>query len=92
VHVTSSALAATLTNTGTSSLTGIVPVITGINPDDFAITTGANACGASLAAGASCSIYVTFTPSAAVSFSAALSVADSATGSPQIGYVLGTGK
>jgi len=91
VHVTSSALAATLTNTGTSSLTGIVPVITGINPDDFAITTGANACGASLAAGASCSIYVTFTPSGVASFSATLSVADSATGSPQIGYVLGTG-
>jgi len=91
VHVTSSALAATLTNTGTSSLTGIAPVITGINPDDFAISTGPNACGASLAAGASCSIYVTFTPSGVASFSAALSVADSATGSPQIGYVLGTG-
>jgi sugar lactone lactonase YvrE len=91
VHVTSSALAATLTNTGSNTVTGIAPVITGINPDDFAISTGPNACGASLAAGASCSIYVTFTPSAAVSFSATLSVADSATGSPQIGYVLGTG-
>jgi hypothetical protein len=91
VHTTSAALAATLTNNGSTALTGIVPTIGGNNFDDFAITTGANACGASLAAGASCSIYITFTPSLATGFSAVLSVADSATGSPQTTLLLGTG-
>jgi hypothetical protein len=88
---TATALVATLSNTGTSSLTGIVPSIVGPNPDDFAITTGTNACGASLAAGASCNYYITFTPSGAFGFSAALSVADNATGSPQITTLVGTG-
>jgi sugar lactone lactonase YvrE len=91
VQVTSAPLAATLTNTGTTSLTGIAPTITGANPSDFAISTGANACGATLAAGSSCSIYVTFTPASAASFSATLSVADSATGSPQTSSLTGTG-
>jgi uncharacterized protein YpmS len=91
-HTTSAALAATLTNTGTNTVTGIAPSITGNNPDDFAITTGANACGATLAAGASCSFYITFTPSVVSGFSANLSVADSATGSPQSTLLLGTGQ
>jgi hypothetical protein len=90
-HTTSAALAATLTNTGSNTVTGIASSIGGANPDDFAITTGTNACGASLAAGASCNIYVTFTPSLAAGFSATLSVADSATGSPQTSTLLGTG-
>ncbi len=90
-HTTSAALAATLTNTGSNAVTGIVASIGGNNPDDFAISTGANACGATLAAGASCSIYVTFTPSMATAFSASLSVADSATGSPQVATLLGEG-
>jgi hypothetical protein len=63
----------------------------GTNPSDFALTTGANACGATLAAGSSCSIYVTFTPASATSFSATLSVADSASGSPQTVSLTGTG-
>ena len=91
VGTTSAALAATLSNTGNGALNNIVPSITGANPSDFAISTGANACGASLAPGASCSIYVTFTPASAVSFSATLSVADSATGSPQTSSLTGTG-
>jgi hypothetical protein len=90
-HTTSAALAATLTNTGSNTVTGIAPSIGGANPDDFAISTGTNACGASLAAGASCNIYITFTPSIAAGFSATLSVADSATGSPQTSTLLGTG-
>jgi hypothetical protein len=88
---TSAALAATLSNTGTTALNNIVPSITGANPSDFALSTGANACGATLAAGSSCSIYVTFTPATATSFSATLSVADSATGSPQTATLTGTG-
>jgi hypothetical protein len=88
---TSSALAATLSNTGNASLNNIVPNITGANPSDFAITTGSNACSATLAANATCSIYVTFTPSSAASFSATLSVADSASSSPQTSSLTGTG-
>ena len=88
---TSAALAATLSNTGTAPLNNIVPSIAGTNPSDFAPTTGANACGATLASGSSCSIYVTFTPASAASFSAALSVADSASGSPQTAVLSGTG-
>ena len=44
-----------------------------------------------VAANAACSIYITFTPASATSFSATLSVADSATGSPQIAALTGTG-
>jgi len=88
---TSSALAATLSNTGNATLniTGIT--IAGTNPTDFALTTGANACGATLAASSSCSIYITFTPATATSFSATLQVADNASGSPQTSALTGTG-
>jgi len=84
-------MAATLSNTGNGALNNIVPTITGADPSDFALSTGANACGSTLAAGSSCSIYVTFTPAAATSYSATLSVADSATGSPQTSSLTGTG-
>ncbi len=90
-RTTSSALAATLSNTGTATLNNIVPTITGANPSDFALSTGTNACGATLAAGSSCMIYVTFTPASASSFTATLSVADSASGSPQTSTLTGTG-
>jgi sugar lactone lactonase YvrE len=91
VGTTSSTLSATLTNTGnaTLSITGIT--IGGANSSDFAIATGGNACGTTLAANASCSIYVTFTPASAASFSSTLSVADNATGSPQTSTITGTG-
>ena len=85
-------MAATLTNTGSNTVTGIVPTFAGGNPDDFALTAGANACGATLAAGASCNFYVTFTPSGAAPFSAYLSVADSATGAPQTTCLLYTSR
>jgi hypothetical protein len=88
---TSAAQTATLSNTGNATLTGITPSITGTNPSDFAITTGTNACGTSLAAGSTCSIYVTFTPASAASFTATLSVADNATPSPQTAMLNGTG-
>jgi len=91
VGATSSAMAATLSNTGNASLNNIVPSVTGTNPSDFAISTGANACGATLAAGSTCSIYITFTPASATSFSGTLSVADSAAGSPQTASLTGTG-
>jgi hypothetical protein len=55
----------TLTNTGTTQLTGIAVTIGGTNPADFtyrpALPLG-GACGATLAAGASCTITVQFQP------------------------------
>ena len=82
---------ATLSNSGNAALTGIVPSITGANPADFAIATGANACGSTLAASSTCIIYVTFTPASAAGFTATLSVADNASGSPQTVTLSGTG-
>jgi len=88
---TSSALAATLTNSGGSALNISSVAIGGTNPSDFAITTGTNACGTSLAANASCSIYVTFTPAAAASYSATLTVTDNASPTTQTSALTGTG-
>jgi len=88
---TSAAQAATLSNTGNAPLTGIAASIAGTNPGDFALSTGTNACGTTLAAGASCSIDVTFTPAAIASYSATLSVADNAAGAPQTTALSGTG-
>jgi N-acetylneuraminic acid mutarotase len=91
LKTTSAAATVTLSNTGTAALTGIVISLKGTNPSDFATTTGADACGTSLAAGSSCDIYVTFTPAAAASYAATLSVADNASGSPQTAALTGTG-
>ena len=88
---TSLAMAVKLSNTGDATLTGISPSITGTNPSDFAITTGTNVCGATLAASATCNIYVTFTPAAAAGFTATLSVADNASNTPQTATLNGTG-
>jgi hypothetical protein len=71
---------ATLTNSGTSTLTITGISFTGPNAADFGQT---NTCGASLAAGANCTISVTFTASAAGTESATLNVADSDPSSPQ---------
>jgi trimeric autotransporter adhesin len=82
----------TLSNTGSAGLTGITPTLTGTNASAYAmLTSGTNVCGATLAAGATCNIYVTFTPSATGSLPATLSVADSASGSPQTVSLTGTG-
>jgi hypothetical protein len=85
---TSAAQTVTLTNTGTVAVvvTSISP--TGTNASSFAQT---STCGASLAASASCTINVTFSPSATGSFIAALSIADNASGSPQMVTLNGNG-
>src|SRR5436853_311480 len=63
---------------------------------DFAATsTGASACPtspATLAAGANCTINVTFTPTASGARTGTLSLADDAGGSPQIMTLSGNGK
>ncbi len=85
---TSAAQTLTLTNTGNSSISITGVTLAGANPTAFSLT---NSCASTLAAGAQCSIAVTFTPSSATQFSATVSVADNATGSPQTAALTGTG-
>jgi probable HAF family extracellular repeat protein len=80
VGTTSPAQIVTLTNVGTTTLTVTGIAITGTNAADFTQT---HKCASSLAAGASCSISVTFKPTATGLRNAALSVSDNAGGSPQ---------
>ena len=76
---TSAAQMVTLSNTGTATLTGIAISLSGSGI--FAQT--ATTCGASLAAGGSCTISLAYTPIAAGTVTGTLSIADNASGSPQ---------
>jgi hypothetical protein len=76
----------TLRNTGNAALTISGITISGVSGNDFAQT---NNCGSSVAAGASCTINVAFTPTASGSRSASISIADSI--SPQSVSLAGTG-
>jgi hypothetical protein len=88
VGTAATALPMTLSNPGTGALTITSISVTGTNASSFAQT---NNCGTSLTAGGTCTITVTFTPATAASLSAAISVADNATGSPQSAVITGTG-
>jgi hypothetical protein len=88
VGATSSPLSLQLVNTGNVSLTLNSIGITGSNGPDFHQT---NTCGGSLAAGAGCTVNITFIPTAGGYRAASLSVSDSETGSPQLIPVFGTG-
>ncbi|MFZ0961785.1 MAG: Ig-like domain repeat protein [Terriglobia bacterium] len=85
---TSASQTVTLTNTGTATLSITSVNLTGTYPGDFAQT---NNCGSSVAAGASCTINVTFTPAAVGSRSAEVSILDNASGSLQLINLSGTG-
>jgi hypothetical protein len=87
----------TLTNTGTANLVinqnGVT--ITGTNSTDYTFT-GSNTCNSgtgttTIATGNSCAITIQFTPSAAGTRTATISVADNASGSPHTVSVTGTG-
>ena len=78
----------TLSNKGSVTVSISSISVTGANAGDFAQT---NTCGTSVAAGASCSIRVTFTPSAKGKRTASISVSDNGGGSPQTASVSGTG-
>ena len=70
LNVTTTAQTITLSNTGTAPL-GINSIrLGGINPNQFSITS--NACGASLAAGSSCTINVAFRPTGTAAAKSAL--------------------
>jgi predicted GH43/DUF377 family glycosyl hydrolase/sugar lactone lactonase YvrE len=79
----------TLTNSGGSPLTISSIALTGTNPTQFLIST--NSCSASLAAGANCVVNLHFYPEVTGAVTAALTITDNATGSPQIVMLTGTG-
>jgi hypothetical protein len=88
VKTTSPPQAVTLTNSGTAALTIGSFAFAGSNAADFAQS---NTCGSSVAAGASCTINVTFTPPASGAQTATLNITDNASGSPQKVQLSGQG-
>jgi hypothetical protein len=89
-YVAATPASITLKNTGTGPLNipanGIT--ITGTNAGDFSQT---NNCGQQVIAGASCTIGITFTPSALSSRTATLNIADNAVPSSQTVNLVGNG-
>jgi hypothetical protein len=85
INTTAPAQLVSLTNTGADQLN-----ITSISTSgDFASVTN---CGTAVAAGASCGVSVTFTPTATGTRSGTLSFVDDASGSPQLVTLTGTGQ
>ena len=95
VNATSTAQTVTLTNSGSSALTISGITITSANTSSGTATTTpfkqTNTCGATLAANASCSVTVTFKPTAAGAAAASLTFTDTAPNSPQSVALNGTG-
>ena len=87
VGTSSAAKTVTLTNQGNASLSIASIAFTGTNATDF---TGTDNCGSNVAAGASCTINVTFKPTAGGSRTAFLTIGDSAANSPQSVNLTGT--
>ena len=84
VGTSSPAQSVTLSNSGSAALSISSFAITG----DFG---QANNCGSSLAAGSSCTINVTFTPTAAGTRNGTLTITDNASNGPQTVSLTGTG-
>jgi hypothetical protein len=95
VSTTSAPLSVTVKNTSTATVTFSGFTISGEDAEDFAVPLPSSGAGCSatgtLAAGASCTINVVFTPGANGARTATLNIADSATGSPQTVALSGTG-
>jgi trimeric autotransporter adhesin len=88
-NTASAALVVTLTNTGTSSLTVAAFTVGGANAGDFAATS-TTCTGATLAAAATCTINVIFTPTTLTAETAQISITDDAN-SPVLVNLTGTG-
>ena len=84
LNTTSSGSTVTVNNTGTAAAALSAIATTG----DFAQT---NTCGTSIAAGASCTVSVTFTPTASGTRSGSLTIASNASNSPATVALTGTG-
>src|SRR5438445_432718 len=92
LSTTSPAQTVTLTNSGTATLSITSIVLAGLNPGDFAIAAGTTCTnGATVVAGASCLLNLTFTPTAASARTATVTITDDAAGSPQSVSLAGTG-
>jgi hypothetical protein len=91
VNTSSATSTVTLTNSGDAALTINSIGLGGTNPADFAQTNTCPSSPNTLAAGASCTISVTFTPTAPDSRSASVTITDNAPGSPQSVALSGTG-
>ncbi len=89
IAVSSTAQTITLTNNTGAALSIAGLTIGGANPGDFAEI--ANSCGTSAAAGGTCTIEVSFTPSDTGQRTATLSITDNASNSPQTVSLTGTG-
>jgi dienelactone hydrolase len=89
ITLNSSALAASITNTGTSALTINSVTLAGTNPGDYSQT---NTCGSSVGAGNSCAITATFTPVATGARTAVLVISDTSTDSLQRLSLSGVGR
>ena len=87
VGIVSASQTVTLTNTGNIALSVSI-AMSGTNSSDFA---QANTCGTSVAASGSCTITVTFKPTATGARTAAVSISDNAPGSPHTVSLTGTG-
>jgi hypothetical protein len=90
VGSTSAPKTETVTNNQKVTLTINSITITGANAGDFTQT--GTTCGGTLAAGAKCTITLTFTPSAKGIRNATLKLTDSASTSPQTAKLTGTGQ
>jgi Abnormal spindle-like microcephaly-assoc'd, ASPM-SPD-2-Hydin len=88
VGTLSGAQAETVTNTGTSAVLISTVALSGANAADFSQS---NTCVSSLAAGANCTISVTFTASQFGPRSASITITDSTVGSPHSVSVNGIG-
>src|SRR5437879_2753887 len=92
LSTTSPAQTVTLTNSGTATLSITSIALAGSNPGDFAIAAGTTCTnGATVVAGASCLVNLTFTPTAASARTATVTITDDAPGSPQLVSLAGTG-
>jgi hypothetical protein len=91
VGTTSGPQTVTLTNVGKVTLNISDISLTGNNPGDFAIPPDSNTCGPTVAAGASCTFNVTFTPTQVGARKAAVSITDDGGGSPQTVPLSGNG-
>jgi len=88
VNTTSGSQSVTITNTGTANLTVSSVSVTGSDSTQFAQT---NNCSAALAPNASCTISVTFSPSATGGKTASLAISHSGVGSPTTVTLNGAG-
>jgi hypothetical protein len=77
-----------LTNTGSTTLNIASAAVSGVNSGDFALT---NNCPAAVLAGGNCTMTVTFSPTAAGTRLAGVTITDDAPGSPQTIGLSGAG-